>query len=73
MQYTFKDGNSVPVGKYQECAEKLEMLESKYTQKNLKESLNDIIPFCVKTYADKNNLGGGILELLEDYPELKKL
>ncbi len=70
MEYKFKDGNSVPVEKYRECAEKLEMLETKYTEKNLKESLNDILPFCVKTYAENGKIGGGILELLEDHPDL---
>jgi len=58
MKYTFENGNSVSVDKYQECAESLENLEKKYKEEipNNEEQLQSILAFCVKCFADNEML-----------------
>jgi hypothetical protein len=71
LEYTFKDGLSVPKNKYQECAEKLETFEIKY--KNTPDLLKNIVGFCIKEYSQgRDDFSGSILEFLEDHPEFAK-
>ena len=57
LEYKFKSGKSVPIDKYQECAERLERLETKYTQAGMKDRLEDLIPFCIRCYAEGDKFG----------------
>jgi hypothetical protein len=72
LEYKFKDGLSVPKNKYQECAEKLDMLEKMYKE-DAPEMLKFILSTCLKEYSQgKEDFGGGILEFLEEHPEFAK-
>jgi hypothetical protein len=66
LEYKFKSGKSVPIDKHQECAERLEHIETKYTQAGMKDRLEDLIPFCIGCYAEGDKFGGGALELITE-------
>ena len=68
LQYVFSDGKSVPLDKYQECAEQLEKIEGQFYEGVHNENLfKDLLPFCVRTYAEGGKYGGTV-----DSEEFKK-
>jgi hypothetical protein len=72
LEYKFKNGVSVPIDKHQECADSLEQIETKYTQAGMEDKLEDLIPFCVKCYAEGDKFGGGALELIAELKQNDK-